>query len=46
VRLVSFETVVKSPIAHHAANNDEPPYETKSKGTPVTGMMPRFIPMF
>ena len=28
------------------ANIELPPYDTKGRGTPVTGMMPRHIPMF
>ena len=34
------------PIAIIEANIDDPPYETSGRGTPVTGMMPRHIPMF
>ena len=35
-----------SPTATRPANIDEPPYDTKGSGTPVTGMMPRHIPTF
>ena len=28
------------------ANSDDPPYDTNGSGTPVTGMMPRHMPMF
>ena len=28
------------------ANIELPPYDTKGSGTPVTGMMPRHMPMF
>ena len=35
-----------SPIAIIETNIDDPPYDTSGRGTPVTGMMPRHIPMF
>ena len=34
------------PTASMPANSDEPPYDTNGRGTPVTGMMPRHMPMF
>ena len=34
------------PMASMPANSDDPPYDTKGRGTPVTGMMPRHMPMF
>ena len=34
------------PTASMPANIELPPYDTKGSGTPVTGMMPRHMPMF
>ena len=34
------------PTAIIEANIEDPPYDTSGRGTPVTGMMPRHIPMF
>jgi len=34
------------PSAIRLANIELPPYDTSGRGTPVTGMMPRHIPMF
>ena len=34
------------PSAIIEANIEDPPYDTSGSGTPVTGMMPRHIPMF
>ena len=34
------------PTASIPANIELPPYDTNGSGTPVTGMMPRHIPMF
>ncbi len=33
-------------MAIRLANIEEPPYDTSGRGTPVTGMMPRHMPMF
>ena len=38
--------VCSSPIAISVANIEEPPYDTSGSGTPVTGMIPRHMPMF
>ena len=38
--------VCSSPTAMRLANIEDPPYDTSGRGTPVTGMIPRHIPMF
>ena len=35
----------RRPSASMPANIDEPPYDTNGSGTPVTGMMPRHMPV-
>ncbi len=37
-------TAIPSPIM--VASKDEPPAETKGKGSPVMGRSPKFIPIF
>ena len=36
--------LISKPIAHIEVHNDEPPYDKKSSGIPVIGIMPITMP--
>ena len=43
---ISRPIATTSPSAIQDTNIEDPPYETNGRGTPVTGIIPRFIPIF